>query len=226
MGKIETSIANVGVQFLEFEKLLKPRVFDLEDELQGTNLEMVLEMKPYFHVVVPKVTTISDSSRDPVLDLIQLFSRHVPEIENNLPGKGALDVGRYNFVKIHPKAQQFYEELPARFPGSFMFLPVRFDIVGFSPFEARQRIFEEGNMPLDLVTTLSLFYTSHIYMSDDIVWLDALAHEISPSGNRKYDDTCYVDRRGSELLSIDWNWGTRTRSFRIAPYIVTEALPK
>ena len=189
----------------------------------------IYRQEPCSMIVVPKEATIKYAEpnvSDPLRGLIEAFRKKQTVIENYLPGQNPEEYLPQRFVRPNPQCQQFYEGLPHRFSGDFMTLPVRFDIVGVSPFEAREQILRAGNMPLNLISILSFFYTNHLIMSDDIVWLDALATEISPSGNEKYDDTCYVDRRGKELLSIDWNWGTRARKYRIAPYIVTSALPK
>ena len=217
----------IHAQILELFRALKKygrRHWNIGSQHQ---LDSVLtHTEPHFGVVVPKRSFLSEREQPPLQELVSVCRKAGFLLEDNLADTGLRMDHTAKFVTYFREYDTFYRNIEGRFSGDFMVLPVRFDMEGLAPFEARDRILKAGNVPLDPIAVVSFLYTHRDILDDAILWLDALAVQVSPRGDGLYEDTCYVDRRGKALCNMDWNWGHRERTFRIAPYIVTSALPQ
>lgn len=175
-------------------------------------------------VVVPKNAT-KELALEKYIALLSHDGQFV--IKDHLADKSMGMEHDLRFTRYTQACSEFYFEIESLFPGDFMALPIRLgeELAHLSPFEARQRIMKEGNFPLDPISVLSFFYTHHRMLDEEVMCLNALAVEVSPKGNEKFEDACYVDRLGKKVHNLDWNWEKRVRDFRTSPYIVTRALP-
>ena len=142
-------------------------------------------------------------------------------IEDNLADAGLGMDHSEKFVRTISQTREGYAAWEKKQPpGHFLILPVFVgwsEDTGKSPFEARMNSLANQMFPLDPIAVLSMLYTHHEELGDKVVWIDAVGGEVSPKGDGRYDDTPYFDRRGRGLVNLDWNWGRRKRSFRIAP---------
>jgi hypothetical protein len=126
-------------------------------------------------------------------------------------------------VRYREHTVQAYRKLEAETPGDYLIVPYLLDTdVGAPPFRVQERIESMSDVTNpDPVAVLSWMYTHDHVLRDDTLWVDILGIDVAPKSDEKYSDTCYADRRGGPMytVNLDWNWGRRARPFRLAPSI-------
>jgi len=159
-----------------------------------------------------------------VLLILTFMLRHEGfSLESSLadPSFG-MDLGP-RYYQLTPETQAAYARLENETVGDFLVIPVDlgFKHAGKSPAESYARLCTEGRFGLDPFAMLVAFFTHAQTLGKKVMWLDTVGAQISVKGNGRFDDTPYIDRRhdngGQVLHSLDWNYGFRKRSFRLAP---------
>jgi len=155
-------------------------------------------------------------------NFLDLFRPHHERflVEDNLADASLGMEHTEKYWRYHPTTAEAYAALDGQMPGDFIVLSGSLgdDIAGENPFNARSMILADGGIPLDPFAVISVLFGINDLLAERCLWFDILGIEVSPKGDGRYDDTAYADRRGSSLVNLDWNWGKRKRSFRLAPY--------